>query len=327
MASRAIDTTESPSSVASEIAARSAAGVAAPPTSDVDAPSAADLTAQVEGTPINDYNPELEKIEIQLLLEGVFRHYGFDFRSYAYASLRRRIWKRVVAEQLKTISALQERVLHDPSLMEQLLLDLSINVTAMFRDPGFYLSFRREIVPVLRTYPFIRIWHAGCSTGEEAYSMAILLEEEDLYERTRIYATDINEVVIRKAKEGIFPLDRMQEYTQNYLRAGGTRSFSEYYTAMYDGALFAPRLMRNIVFSQHNLVTDRSFAECNVILCRNVLIYFDRNLQQRVHRLFYDSLPMYGYLGLGSKESLRFTGFEDHYDAVDRREKIYRKVR
>jgi chemotaxis protein methyltransferase CheR len=327
MASRAIDTTESPSSVATEIAARSAAGVAAPPTSDVDAPSAADLTAQVEGTPINDYNPELEKIEIQLLLEGVFRHYGFDFRSYAYASLRRRIWKRVIAEQLKTISALQDRVLHDPSLMEQLLLDLSINVTAMFRDPGFYLSFRREIVPVLRTYPFIRIWHAGCSTGEEAYSMAILLEEEDLYERTRIYATDINEVVIRKAKEGIFPLDRMQEYTQNYLRAGGTRSFSEYYTAMYDGALFAPRLMRNIVFSQHNLVTDRSFAECNVILCRNVLIYFDRNLQQRVHRLFYESLPMYGYLGLGSKESLRFTGFEDHYEAVDRREKIYRKVR
>jgi chemotaxis protein methyltransferase CheR len=183
------------------------------------------------------------------------------------------------------------------------------------------------VVPALRTYPFIRIWHAGCSTGEEAYSMAILLEEEDLYDRTRIYATDINEVVIRKAKEGIFPLDRMQEYTQNYLRAGGTRSFSEYYTAMYDGALFAPRLMRNIVFSQHNLVTDRSFAECNVILCRNVLIYFDRELQHRVHKLFHESLPVYGYLGLGSKESLRFTGFEDNYEPVDRREKIYRKIK
>jgi chemotaxis protein methyltransferase CheR len=211
--------------------------------------------------------------------------------------------------------------------MERLLLDLSINVTAMFRDPAFYVAFRRDVIPALRTYPFLRIWHAGCSTGEEAYSMAILLEEENLYDRTRIYATDINEVVIRKAKEGIFPLDRMQEYTQNYLRAGGTRSFSEYYTAMYDGALFAPRLMRNIVFSQHNLVTDRSFAECNVILCRNVLIYFDRTLQQRVHSLFYESLPVYGYLGLGSKESLRFTGFEDNYEQVDRREKIYRKLK
>jgi chemotaxis protein methyltransferase CheR len=288
-------------------------------------PAAADITAAAE-TPVHGYNAELERIEIQLLLEGIYRHYGFDFRSYAYASLRRRIWKRSEAEQLRTISALQDRVLHDPSMMERLLLDLSINVTAMFRDPGFYVAFRRDVVPALRTYPFIRLWHAGCSTGEEAYSMAILLEEEDLYDRARIYATDINEVVIRKAKEGIFPLDRMQEYTQNYLRAGGTRSFSEYYTAMYDGALFAPRLMRNIVFSQHNLVTDRSFAECNVILCRNVLIYFDRTLQQRVHKLFHESLPIYGYLGLGSKESLRFTGFEDNYEAVDRREKIYRKI-
>ena len=273
------------------------------------------------------YSPELERIEIRLLLEGIYRHYGFDFRSYAYASLRRRIWKRVHSDGLTTISALQDRVLHDAGMMERLLLDLSINVTAMFRDPGFYVAFRREVVPVLRTYPFIRIWHAGCSTGEEAYSMAILLEEEGLYDRTRIYATDINEVVIRRAKEAIFPLDRMQEYTQNYLRAGGHRSFSEYYTAMYDGALFTPRLVRNIVFSQHNLVTDHSFAECNVILCRNVLIYFDRSLQRRVHSLFYESLPMYGYLGLGNKESLRFTGFEDHYEAIDHREKIYRKVR
>ena len=289
-------------------------------------PTVTDIAAAAEA-PVNGYSPDLERIEIQLLLEGIYRHYGFDFRAYAYASLRRRIWKRIDSDGLKTISALQDRVLHDPSMMERLLLDLSINVTAMFRDPGFYVAFRRDVVPALRTYPFIRIWHAGCSTGEEAYSMAILLEEEDLYDRARIYATDINEVVIRKAKEGIFPLDRMQEYTQNYLRAGGTRSFSEYYTAMYDGALFAPRLMRNIVFSQHNLVTDRSFAECNVILCRNVLIYFDRTLQQRVHKLFHESLPIYGYLGLGSKESLRCTGFEDDYEAVDRREKIYRKIK
>jgi chemotaxis protein methyltransferase CheR len=309
-------------------------GTAAPPVvpasepavEPIAAPTATELTAVAE-QPVNGYSSDLERIEIQLLLEGVYRHYGFDFRSYAYASLRRRIWKRIDSDGLKTISALQDRVLHDPSMMERLLLDLSINVTAMFRDPGFYVAFRRDVVPALRTYPFIRIWHAGCSTGEEAYSMAILLEEEDLYDRARIYATDINEVVIRKAKEGIFPLDRMQEYTQNYLRAGGTRSFSEYYTAMYDGALFTPRLMRNIVFSQHNLVTDRSFAECNVILCRNVLIYFDRTLQQRVHKLFHESLPVYGYLGLGSKESLRFSGFEDYYEPVDRREKIYRKVK
>jgi chemotaxis protein methyltransferase CheR len=290
------------------------------------APTTEDITAAAEA-PVRAYNSELERVEIQLLLEGIYRHYGFDFRSYAYASLRRRIWKRIDAEKLSTISALQDRVLHDPAMMERLLLDLSINVTAMFRDPGFYVAFRRDVVPALRTYPFIRIWHAGCSTGEEAYSMAILLEEEELYDRTRIYATDINEVVIRKAKDGIFPLDRMQEYTQNYLRAGGIRSFSEYYTAMYDGALFAPRLMRNIVFSQHNLVTDRSFAECTVILCRNVLIYFDRTLQHRVHQLFYDSLPVYGYLGLGSKESLRFTGFEEYYETVDRRDKIYRKIK
>ena len=298
------------------------------PPAATEPPALADLVEPTEKAPgAPRYSRDLERIEIRLLLEGIYRHYGFDFRSYAYASLRRRIWKRVHSDGLTTISALQDRVLHDPALMERLLLDLSINVTAMFRDPGFYVAFRSQVVPVLRTYPFIRIWHAGCSTGEEAYSMAILLEEEGLYDRTRIYATDINEVVIRKAKEAIFPLDRMQEYTQNYLKAGGHRSFSEYYTAMYDGALFTPRLVRNIVFSQHNLVTDHSFAECNVILCRNVLIYFDRSLQRRVHSLFYESLPMYGYLGLGSKETLRFTGFEDHYEAIDQREKIYRKVR
>src|SRR6185369_6197239 len=190
-------------------------------------------------------------------------HYGFDFRSYAYASIRRRLWRRIEAEGLKTITALQERVLHDPAMMEQLLLDLSINVTAMFRDPSFYLAFREKVVPLLRTYPFFRIWHAGCSTGEEVYSMAILLEEEGLYDRARIYATDINEVVLARARDGIYPVERMQEYTQNYLKAGGRQSFSEYYTAKYDHALFGPNLRRNVVFAQHNLVTDRSFSEFN----------------------------------------------------------------
>jgi chemotaxis protein methyltransferase CheR len=273
------------------------------------------------------YDSSRERLEVELLLEAIYRQYGFDFRSYAYASVRRRIWKRIRAEGLNTVSGLQERVLHEVPVMERLLLDLSVNVTAMFRDPGFYQSFRTEVIPRLRTYPFIRIWHAGCSTGEEVLSMAILLEEEGLYQRARIYATDMNEVVLQRARTGIFPLDRMQEYTENYIRAGGMRAFSEYYTAKYDGALFAPSLLANVVFSQHNLATDRSFSEFNVILCRNVLIYFDRSLQSRVHGLFYESLAMFGVLGLGSKESLRFSDFEDCYEPVSRTEKLYRKVR
>jgi len=280
----------------------------------------------LEGPPVS-YDPDLERVEIELLLEGVFRHYGFDFRSYAYASIRRRLWKRVEAEGLRSISELQALVLHDSTAMDRLLLDLSISVTAMFRDPDFYRVFRQDVVPLLRTYPFIRIWHAGCSTGEEVYSAAIVLEEEGLLDRARIYATDINGNVLKQAKAGIFPLTRMQEYTENYIRAGGTRSFSEYYTAMYDGALFSPSLTRNTVFSQHNLVTDRSFSEFHMVFCRNVLIYFDRALQDRVHALFYDSLVMFGVLALGSKESLRFSQYEDCYEMLHVKERIYRKVR
>jgi chemotaxis protein methyltransferase CheR len=272
------------------------------------------------------YARDLERIEVDLLMEGIFRHYGFDFRSYAFSSLKRRLWKRITAEGLHSISELQDRVLHDSAIMEKLLLDLSINVSSMFRDPSFYRCFRSHVIPVLRTYPFVRIWHAGCSTGEEVYSMAILLQEEGLYERARIYATDINEVVLRTAKAGIFPVDKMQEYTQNYLRAGGTSSFSSYYTARYDAAIFDSSLTRNVVFSQHNLVTDRSFSEFNVILCRNVMIYFDRKLQDRVHTLFHESLVPLGFLGLGSKESLRFSRFENAYEQIEEREKIYRKI-
>ena len=272
------------------------------------------------------YNADLERLEIELLLEGVFRHYGFDFRAYAYASIRRRLWKRVEGEGLRTISQLQACILHDADAMERLLLDLSVNVTSMFRDPGFYREFRAKVVPLLRTYPFIRIWHAGCSTGEEVFSMAIMLEEEGLYDRARLYATDINDVVLQRAKQGIFPLERMQEYTENYMKAGGTRAFSEYYTAKYDGALFSPALTRNIVFSQHNLVTDRSFSEFHVIFCRNVLIYFDKTLQNRVHRLFYESLVMFGVLALGSKESLKFSQFEPCYEKMSATEKLYKKA-
>src|SRR6478752_5739052 len=270
---------------------------------------------------------DLEDVELSLLLEGVFRHYGFDFRQYAPASLRRRVWRRVHAEGLSTLSALQDKLLHDPACMERLLLDLSINVTAMFRDPSFYMTFREKVVPALRTYPFTRIWCAGCSTGEEVYSLAILLREEGLYDRTRIYATDINEHVLATAREGVFPLERMQQYTQNYLRAGGKGDFSEYYLAAYDNVRFLRELTENVVFAQHNLAMDRGFNEFNVILCRNVMIYFDKALQNRVHELFYESLGMFGVLALGHKESIHFSSHENCYDELDRDEKIYRKVR
>src|SRR5438034_1134809 len=244
----------------------------------------------------------LEEIELALLLEGVFRRYGFDFREYAPASLRRRVLRRVHAEGLETIAGLTERLLHDSATMERLLLDLSINVTAMFRDPTFYVAFRQKVVPQLRTYPFTRIWVAGCSTGEEVYSLAILLQEAGIHDRTRIYATDINESVLSHARTGVFPLDKMREYTQNYIRAGGERAFSEYYLAKYDGAQFQRSLVDNVVFAQHNLVSDRSFNDFNVIVCRNVMIYFDRALQDKVHRLFYESLMTFGVLALRSEE-------------------------
>jgi chemotaxis protein methyltransferase CheR len=269
---------------------------------------------------------DLEDIELSLLLEGVFRQYGFDFREYAPASLRRRVWRRVFAEGLQTISALQDKLLHDPASMERLLLDLSINVTAMFRDPSFYVAFREKVVPALRTYPFTRIWVAGCSTGEEVYSLAILLQEEQVSDRARIYATDINESVLDRARSGVFPLDKMREYTRNYIKAGGTRAFSEYYVAKYDGAQFQRSLIENVVFAQHNLVSDHSFNEFNVIICRNVMIYFDRTLQDRVHRLFYDSLVTFGVLGLGHKESIRFSPHETGYEELDPGERLYRRV-
>jgi chemotaxis protein methyltransferase CheR len=225
------------------------------------------------------------------------------------------------------VTALTDRLLHDSAVMERLLLDLSVSVTAMFRDPTFYAAFREKVVPLLRTYPFTRIWIAGCSTGEEVYSLAILLAEEGLYEHTRIYATDINDVVIDRARKGVFPLDKMREYTQNYLAAGGKRVFSDYYVAAYDGAQFSRTLVEGVVFAQHNLVSDRSFNEFNVIMCRNVMIYFDKRLQDQVHRLFYDSLVQFGVLALGHKESIRFSPFEDRYEELDPQEKLYRKVR
>jgi chemotaxis protein methyltransferase CheR len=269
---------------------------------------------------------DLERIEIELLLEAVNRHYGFDFRGYAPGSLRRRLWRRVSAEGVRSISGLQEKVLHDPEAMERLLSGLSVNVTTMFRDPTFYVAFREQVVPLLRTYPFIRVWNAGCSTGEETYSLAILLREEGLYDRARIYATDFNTEVLRDARAGKLPLDRMREYTQNYQQAGGTTEFSTYYTVEDGVAKLDEDLSSNVVFAQHNLASDRSFNEFNVILCRNVLIYFGRDLQRQVHRLFYESLARFGVLALGQKETLRFTDLDDCYEEIEAREKIYRRV-
>lgn len=270
---------------------------------------------------------QLEDIEIALLLEGLYRVYGFDFRDYSPASIKRRILERMRAEKIATVSAYQDCVLHDDACMERLLTGLSVHVSSMFRDPTFYATFRAKVVPILRTYPTVRIWHAGCSTGEEVYSMAILLQEEGLYRKCVIYATDISREVLRKAREGIFPLASMQEYTNNYMKAGGKQQFSDYYTAHYDNVIFHPALKANVVFSEHNLVTDGSFNEFHVILCRNVMIYFNKTLQARVHNLIYESLSTFGVFGLGNKESLKFTPRQDFYEKLDGRDKLYRKVK
>lgn len=269
----------------------------------------------------------VEDLEIELLLEGMHRHYGYDFRQYARSSIKRRLWRRVYAEHLDSISGLQERVLHDPACMERLLLDLSINVTSMFRDPSFYRAFRADVIPLLRTYPFIRIWNAGCSSGEETFSLAILLHEEDLYDRSRIYATDINDAVLDLARAGSFPADKMDEYCTNYRQSGGKADLGDYYVSVGDRVRFRRSLVDNVVFAQHNLVSDRSFNEFHVIVCRNVMIYFDGALQDRVHGLFHDSLVRRGVLALGHKETIRFTAYEDRYEALDTRERIYRKLR
>lgn len=269
---------------------------------------------------------EIEKLEIELLLEAIFRRYGYDFRNYSYPSILRRVWHRIAAEKLTGIASLQEKVIRDPVCMERLFYDFSINVTEMFRDPLFFLSIRKNVIPLLRTYPFIRIWIAGCSTGEEAYSLAILLEEEGLLMKSRIYATDMNTNALTHAEQGVFSLKYMKGNTTNYIKAGGKQAFSEHYTVVSNNAVFHPPIKERIVFAQHNLVTDKSFNEFHLILCRNVLIYFNRTLQEQVHDLFYNSLITFGFLGLGNKESIRFTKHAPHYENVDVQEKIYKKI-
>jgi len=269
---------------------------------------------------------DTEALEVQLLLDGIYRKYGYDFRNYSLAHVTRRILNRVSTLRLKTITELLARVLHNREAFHDLLLDLSINVTEMFRDPAYYRSFRKEIVPVLKTYPFVKIWHAGCATGEEVYSTAIILLEEGLYDRAQIYATDFNQQVLRRAKDGIFSLSSMKEYTSNYQTAGGTGMFSDYYVANDDFAMIDKRLKERIVFADHNLVTDGAFGEMQVIVCRNVLIYFNRQLQERVIGLFLDSLCPGGFLCIGLKESLMFTGHASDFAAVSEEMRIFRRI-
>jgi chemotaxis protein methyltransferase CheR len=259
------------------------------------------------------------------LLEEVHRRYGFDFRDYARSSLRRRLTNAVREEKVGDFAGLRELVVRSPEAMERLLRALTVNVTSMFRDPEMYLAFRREVIPMLRAYPFTRIWHAGCSTGEEVYSMAILLHEEGLYERCRIYATDMNELALRSATEAVYPLSTLEAHADDYRLAGGTAQLSDYYGSSYGYGIVHHWLRRNIVFAHHNLVTDGSFNEFHVIFCRNVMIYFNRRLQDRVHDLLYASLRRFGTLVLGLKESLVGTLHERDYDPIDQRLKLYRR--
>jgi chemotaxis protein methyltransferase CheR len=270
---------------------------------------------------------ENERLEIQLLLEAIYRKYGYDFRSYAFAHTKRRLEYRRTSKKIANFSEMQHRVIHDEDFFNTLLLDLSINVTEMFRDPWFYRRVRKAVIPHLKTYPFVKVWHAGCSAGQEVYSMGILLEEEGMKNRVQIYATDFNEVILQKARAGIYPMDLMREYTANYQKSGGTRSFSDYYTANYDNVIMKQSLKEHMLFSSHNLVTDGVFGEMNLIFCRNVLIYFNKELQNRVLKLFMDSLCPGGFLCLGSKENIKFSEVADKFEVVAEQEKIYRKKR
>lgn len=263
--------------------------------------------------------------EIATLLDAIFQQYGYDFRQYAEAHIRRRIMNRMLLSGLKSMQEVQNRVLQDELFASQLLLDLSITVTEMFRDPDFYKALREKVIPLLKTYSFIKIWHAGCSTGEEVYSMAILLKEEELYDRVTIYATDFNQQALNRAKEGIYASDAIKEYTANYQRSGAKESFADYYTASYNRVIMKQALKKNIVWAHHNLVTDSVFAEVHMILCRNVLIYFNRELQNKVHRLFFDSLIKGGVLCLGTKESLQFSSFSGSYAEIEKKQRIFKK--
>ncbi|HVI46981.1 MAG TPA: protein-glutamate O-methyltransferase CheR [Chitinophaga sp.] len=267
----------------------------------------------------------IDEKEVNLLLNDVAGKYGYDFTEYAPASISRRVNHLFQADRFPSFAEFRYRIVSDPEYAMRFVEEITVNVTEMFRDPHFYSALRQEVLPVLATYPHIRIWHAGCSTGEEVYSFAILLKEANLLHKSVIYATDINTSVLEKGRKGIFPISQMQQYSRNYMEAGGLQDFSSYYTANYDYVKFREELAEKIVFSPHNLVTDGSFNEFQLIICRNVLIYFNRSLQDKVLHLFYDSLEPLGFLALGSKESLNFTSVAQKFRQLGNREKIWRK--
>jgi chemotaxis protein methyltransferase CheR len=265
-------------------------------------------------------------IELRMLIEAVYSRYNYDFRDYTSASQKRRVLHALRAMNCDSISALQARVLHDPAAFSQLLQYLTIPVTEMFRDPSLFAALREQVIPFLKTYPSLKIWIAGCSTGQEVYSMAILLREEGLLERAILYATDINAESLEVARRGVFPLEQMQLYTENYQNAGGKRAFSDYYTAAYGGALFDKSLLENVTFADHSLSTDSVFSETHLISCRNVMIYFNKRLQDRVFGLFHESLCHRGFLALGSKESIDFSSYAGQFEPLVKRERLYRKL-
>jgi chemotaxis protein methyltransferase CheR len=269
----------------------------------------------------------VEQAEVEGLVMALMQRYGYDFSHYARASFLRRVRHAMQEEQAPSVSALQAKLLRDPFVMRRFIAHLSVHVTAMFRDPEFYQTLRRLVIPWLRTYPFVRIWHAGCATGEEVYSMCIMLEEEGLYERCRIYATDLSEVVLHRARLATYALGSVQRYTENYQKAGGTLDFSRYYTADRENAIFHEELRRNVIFSLHNLASDGSFNEFHLVCCRNVMIYFDDTLQERVLSLFDASLARGGYLALGRRETLNFSSLQHTYQEVETGSKLYRKMR
>ncbi|MFK0333854.1 CheR family methyltransferase [Rhizobium sp. NPDC090275] len=272
-----------------------------------------------------DRAENVEDIEIRLLLEALFLTYHYDFRNYAMASIKRRLRQARQAMGFLTISAMQEALLHEPALLPRLLGYLTVQVSEMFRDPSYFRAIRERVIPHLRTYPSLKVWIAGCSGGEELYSMVILFREEGLEDRTLFYATDINAEALATAEAGVYALDRLQLFTENHRKSGGKSSLSDYYQAAYGRASFDTSLRRNVVFSDHSLVTDAVFAEMHLVSCRNVLIYFDRDLQDRAVGLFQGSMVRKGFLGLGSKESLRFSRHGNAFEEFSREDKIYQK--
>ena len=269
---------------------------------------------------------DIQGIEVNLLLEAMCQRYGYDFRSYARASVERRIRQFLAVSDCDSIAELIPRALHDEAFFSDLSQSFSVSTTAMFRDPFVYRAIRRNILPVLRTWPHFKVWHAGCATGEEVYSLAILLFEEGLIDRATLYATDFNDASLAKAKEGIFALDRMQAFTKGYQNAGGKKSFADYYHARYDSAVMQGSLRKRIAFANHNLAVDSGFGEMHLVMCRNVLIYFNQDLQNRALRMFADSLVHGGFLCLGTKESLAFSAVASDFEEVDSKAKIYKKV-